>query len=189
MDESTLTERQRKWFASVREGIERDTGRTIEQWTEIARTCPETKHRARLAWFKEQHGLAQNRASVILDAAFPQGMGWNEPDTLADTLWSDPTARQTFEALKARIMALPDVVSGQRKAFTAFSRKVQFAAARPKGSAVLLGLALPVESSPLLQPPGRASWSERLTAEAVLPDAAAITPDLMALVEAAAARS
>jgi len=30
--EETLSSRQRKWFASVREGLERDTGRTLDAW-------------------------------------------------------------------------------------------------------------------------------------------------------------
>ena len=45
-----LTERQRKWFESVRSGLERDTGKSLDEWVKIARTCPETKHRARLKW-------------------------------------------------------------------------------------------------------------------------------------------
>jgi hypothetical protein len=32
-----LTERQKKWFASVREGLERDTGKSLEDWVAIAR--------------------------------------------------------------------------------------------------------------------------------------------------------
>jgi hypothetical protein len=63
-DPATLTERQRAWFAAVREGLERETGRTLEQWIEIARACPETKHRARLKWMKDEHRLGQNRASL-----------------------------------------------------------------------------------------------------------------------------
>ena len=57
---SNLTERQVKWFKSVRDGLERDTGRTLEQWAEVARACPDQAHRARLAWMKAQHGLGQN---------------------------------------------------------------------------------------------------------------------------------
>jgi len=57
-----LTEQQKKWFASVRAGLERDTGKSLAEWIEIARTCPESKPRARLKWFKETHGLLQNRA-------------------------------------------------------------------------------------------------------------------------------
>ena len=47
IDLSSLTERQRKWATTVREGFERDTGKTVEAWAEIARACPETAHRKR----------------------------------------------------------------------------------------------------------------------------------------------
>jgi len=50
-DPHTLTDRQRAWFASVREGLERDTGKSLEAWAQIALTCPQTAHRARLKWF------------------------------------------------------------------------------------------------------------------------------------------
>lgn len=156
-DRDQLTERQKAWFASVAEGLERETGRSLDQWIEIARACPETKHRARLGWFKEVHGLGQNRASIVLNAAFPA----DRPPS--DALWCDPAAASLFMAVKAEILRLPDVLVGERKSFTAFSRNVQFAAARPDKSGLVLGLALPPDDA--LQPATRASWSERLTGQ------------------------
>ena len=149
-----LTERQRKWFASVRAGIERDTGKTIEQWVEIARTCPETAHRKRLAWFKQQFGIGQNQASQILDAAFPA-----EP---VPDLWQDPAASHLFGLVKARILTLPDVVVGERKSFTGFSREFQFAAMRPVKQGLVLGLLVTPDHDPRLLPAGKEGWSERL---------------------------
>ncbi len=167
-DRNALTERQLAWFASLRDGLERDTGRTVAEWAEIARACPETKWRAKLAWLKAEHGLGQNRASLVLDAAFPRDTNWSTPDVVADALWRDPAARAIYEAVRARIAALPDVVIGQRKAFTAFSRGYQFAAMRPAGSAVVLGLAVDPAAYPLLRTKTRAGWSDRLTAEVPL---------------------
>jgi hypothetical protein len=175
-DPETLTERQRAWFAAIREGLERETGRTLEQWIEIARTCPETKHRARLKWMKETHGLGQNRASVILNEAFPAATGWSTPDVLADTLWVDPAAHAIFEAAKAVILDLPDVVVGQRKTYSAFSRAYQFTALRPVKQGVLIGLAVPPDAAPGLVAPKRVVWSERLTAETILSGVADIAP-------------
>lgn len=85
-----LTERQAKWFATIRAGLEKDTGKTLEEWVGIARACPETKHRARLSWFKANHGLLQNRASIVLDETFKDQMGWSESVSLVDNLWTDP---------------------------------------------------------------------------------------------------
>jgi hypothetical protein len=164
MVEPHLSERQQKWFASVVASLERDTGKSLDQWVAIAKTCPETKHRARLAWFKVNHGLLQNRASQVISAAFDTGMGWGEPDKLVDTLWADADKRAIFEAVKGAAMDLPDVVMGPRKSYTAFSRKIQFAAVRPdkKGGAVL-GLAVPLEASPRVSPrKSSESWAEKL---------------------------
>lgn len=172
--EDVLTERQRAWFASLREGLERDTGRTLDEWVEIARTCPETKPRARLNWFQETHGLARNRASLVLSIAFPPEAGWDDPVALTDALWTDPAARALLDAVKAAIAELPDVITGQRKAFTAFSRNYQFAAARPQGSALLLGLAVPPDAAPTLEPPARTGWSDRLKSQARIASAADI---------------
>ena len=146
---SHLTPQQEKWFASVRDGLERDTGKSLDQWVAIAKTCPETKHRARLAWFKQIHGLLQNRASYVLGEAFGSDMGWDDPDRLIDALWTDPAQRGIFEALRAKALLLADTVVGPRKGFTAFSRKYQYAAAKPlKGGGMLLGLAVTPDCDP-----------------------------------------
>lgn len=166
----TLTERQQAWFASIKDGLERETGRTLEQWVEIARACPETKPRARLRWMKEEHGIGQNRASVIFEAAFPSAR------QEADPLWSDPGLRAIFEAVKADVVALPGVIVGQRKTYTAFSRAYQFAAMRPDKGAVLLGLAVLPDEALRLTAPRRAVWSERLKAEVRLGSAEEIGP-------------
>jgi hypothetical protein len=171
-----LTPRQQKWFASVHDGLERDTGKSLAEWTGLARACPETAHRKRLAWMKDRYGLGQNRASMVLNAAFPPEAGWSTPDALADRLWADPAARAIHDLVRALIMALPDVVAGQRKTFTAYSRKFQFAALKPSTSGVLLGLA--IQPAGALREAGRDGWSERLLSKTTLPHGAALPPGL-----------
>ena len=39
-DTDLLTPQQRKWFTSVREGLERETGKSLAEWVEIAKACP-----------------------------------------------------------------------------------------------------------------------------------------------------
>lgn len=169
MDTEHLTEQQRKWFASVRDGLERDTGKSLAEWVAIARTCPEIKPRARLKWFKDTHGLLQNRASYVLDQAFPPPAGSDEPAALKAALWTDPASLAIFEAVAALASALPDIVAGQRKGFSAWSRAYQFAALRPiKGGRARLGLALTPEAAPTLEPAKNEGWSERLKASMVL---------------------
>lgn len=189
---TTLTERQQKWFASVKAGLERDTGKTLDEWVSIAQTCTETKPRARQAWLKTHYGLGQNRAMQVLDAAFPTAEpGWDEEDALREALWSDPASRAILDAVEAGLAAaLPESLRTQRKTFTAWSRSVQFAALKPgKGGVAILGLGVAPETSPILSAAGKDSWSERLRSKVVLADARDVTSEITKLLQAAAERA
>ena len=164
-----LSPRQEKWFAAVRASLERDTGRTLEEWVAIARACPETRPRARTQWLKENYGLGVNRAAQVLSAAFPSGMGWDEPEKLRAALWTDPVSAAILQAVERLASALPDVVVGQRKGFTAFSREYQFAAIKPaKPGRAILGLAVGTDADPRLEAARNEGWSERLKSKLIL---------------------
>ncbi len=181
-----LTTAQRKWFASVREGLQRDTGKSLTEWVAIAHTCPATAPRARLKWFKDTHGLLQNRASYVLAEAFPPAAGWSEPEALRDALWTDRAARAIFEAVETMALALPAIVAGQRRGFSAWSRSYQFAAMRPmKGGHARLGLAIAPDPAVGLEPPRNEGWSERLKSTIVLHAPGDAGPHIAALLKTA----
>ena len=187
---NNLTPRQQKWFASVRASLERDTGKTLEAWVAIARTCPETRPKARTDWLREHYGLGVNRAAHVLSVAFPSEDRWDEPDALRAKLWTDPASTEIFEAVEALALALPDVVAGQRKGFTAFSRQFQFASLRPlKGGQVALGLAVTADADTRLVEPKNEGWSERLKSKVVLSSTAEVDDRLKALLKQAWERS
>jgi hypothetical protein len=166
----TLTERQQKWFASVRAGLERDTGKSLDEWVKIAKRCPETEPRRRVAWLREKHGLGANRAAQVLSAAFASGPSWDEPDALLGQLWKDKAGRAIYEAVAKRVRKeFPGAVIGPRKTFVSFSRKIQFAAILPaKEGKAELGLPLPVTASKRLTPMKKRPWAEKHTAILVL---------------------
>lgn len=185
-----LSPRQQKWFATARASLEKETGKTMDEWVAIARTCPETKTMTRIAWMKEHHGLGMNRANLVMSAAFPTGSGWDQPEKLRAGVWSDPAATAIFEAIERAATALPDVVVGQRKAFTGFSRNFQFASAKPaKGGQVVLGLAVPTSADPRLAEPKAEGWSERLKSKLTLASPADLDAKLVALIKDAWERS
>jgi hypothetical protein len=189
-DSPGLTERQQKWFASVQASLERDTGKTVDEWVAIARTCPHDKPRARVDWLREQHGLGVNRAAHVLSAAFPGAAGWDEPEALRAALWSDPKSEAILQALEKAALAFPDTVCGQRKAFTAFSRKVQMAAARPvKGGHAMVGFAVTPDADPRLKPRGNESWGDRLKGQMLLTSPDEVDASVVALLKQAWARS
>ena len=190
MADPNMSEWQRKWFATGLANFEKTSGRTMDEWVAIARTCPETGHRARLKWFKDNHGLLQNRASWVLSAAFPSPMGWDEPGQLRAALWTDPASTAVLEAVERIVTALPDVSAGQRKGYSAWSHKVQFVAVRPiKGGKARLGLAVEPEANARLLPAKNEGWSERLKGALPLASVAEVDGEVEALIRAAWERS
>lgn len=181
-----VTAKQANWFAKVREGLEKDTGKAFEEWIAIARSCPETAHKKRLKWFKDVHGIGINRASTILGSAFESGLGWDNPEALLDGLWKRPELRTIYDAIENCAMALgDDVIVGPRKTFSGFSRKYQFAAARPVKSTVRLGLALdPVEYN-LERAKASDSWSDRLASVVIVSSPQDINKAVRSLIKSA----
>ena len=191
MAEPNMSEWQRKWFATGRANFEKASGRSMDEWVAIARTCPETGHRARLKWFKDNHGLLQNRASWVLSQAFPSGVaGWDEPHKLRAALWTDPASTAILEAVERLVTTLPQISTGQRKGYSAWSHKVQFVAVRPiKGGKARLGLAVAPEASARLVEAKNEGWSERLKAALPLASPAEVDGEVEALIRQAWERS
>ncbi len=184
-----LTERQRKWFATVEANFEKATGRPVAVWVDILKGCPETRPRAQAAWLKATHGIGANHAAHILSAARPEdAMGWDDAEALRGALWSEPRSLAILEAIERAAAGVEGVISGQRKGYTSFSRAVQFAAIRPlKGGRALLGLKLDPAASPRLTPAARKeSWSERLIAVIELDGPGAVDGEIARLFAAAA---
>jgi hypothetical protein len=162
-----MTERQKKWFATVQANFEAQTGKPVAEWLEILKACPETMPGKQATWLRAEHGIGVNHAAYILSCAGTSGEpGWDDPDGLRAQLWKDPDSAACLVALEAVAARIDGVVIGQRKGFTSFSRSVQFAAARPlRGGKILIGFKLePDTSERLSAPTRREAWSERLTA-------------------------
>ena len=187
---ANMTARQEAWFASVIESMERETGRSLEGWVAIARSCPETKPGARKAWLKAHHGLGTNRAGVILGRAFPADAMWARPDDLRGALWATPGSRAILEAVEAAVADYPGLVTAQRKAFNAFSHEFQFAAIKPaKNGGAVLGLAVAPDADPRLAEPKTEGWSERLKSKIGLDSADQVDASVEALLKRAWERS
>ncbi|RZJ45230.1 MAG: DUF4287 domain-containing protein [Brevundimonas sp.] len=182
MGDAVLTERQKKWFATVEANFEKQTGRPLAVWVDILKKgCPETRPKAQAAWLKASYGIGQNHAAHILSAARPADqMGWDDAEALRAALWAEPRSLAILEALERKVAGLEGVISGQRKGYTSFSRAVQFAAIRPlKGGQALLGLKLDPAISPRLSEATRKeSWSERLSAVVELDGPGAVNDEI-----------
>jgi len=182
MGDAVLTERQKKWFATVEANFEKATGRPVAVWVDILQKgCPETRPKAQAAWLKATYGIGQNHAAHILNAARPDtSMGWDDAEGLRAALWAEPRSLAILEALERKVAGVEGVISGQRKGYTSFSRAVQFAAIRPiKGGKALMGLKLDPALSPRLgEAVRRESWSERLNAVVELDGPGAVNDEI-----------
>ena len=190
MADRGLTEQQQKWAASVRASLETATGRSLDAWKAVMRGCPESSPRARQRWAKEAHGLGQNHYMLVTrEMERDAGADSRDADALGAALWRDPGPAEVFRAVEAAAAELPDVVPGQRKGFSTFSRRYAFAAARPVRGAVRLGLALEAGADPRLAPAAREGWSERLTATLLLSSRDEVDDDVAHLLRRAWERS
>jgi|GEM_PF-256722 len=169
---SVLTERQQKWFASVKASLERDTGKTLEQWVRLAKRCPETAPKKRADWLRQKYGLGANRAAQILHAAFgSEGPNWDDPEAVLSALWKEPAGRAIYDAVAAMVRKdLPaDVIIGPRKTFVSLARKIQFAGILPaRGGKAELGLPLLLSESKRLTPMKSRPWAEKHSAILVM---------------------
>jgi hypothetical protein len=122
--------------------------------------------------------------------AFPSAVTWRDPDRLIAMLWTDPGAAAIFHAVDAAARLPNEVVQTARKGYTAWSRRFQFAAARPvKGGKVMLGLALAPDANPRLEAPRNESWSERLKSRTLLSAPAEVDAEIETLLRGAWERS
>lgn len=137
-------DRLQKYFASLEANIAQATGKTVAQWVKIARTCPETKPRARLAWFKAKHGLGQNRASLILWRAFGgNALGEEDPNTLMDALFAKfAEQRPLYDKVAAFVAKLGPGTLSPRKSYVALYHLKQYAAIKPNKQGLMIGLAM-----------------------------------------------
>ena len=186
---AAMTERQRKWFATVQANFETRSGRPLADWLEIMKACPETTSGKRSAWLRSQYGLGANHAAYLL-SRMPGAAGWDDSEALKAALWKDAGSLTLHDAVIAAASGLEGLVVSERKSFTSLSKDVQFAAMRPsKGGKALLGLKLEPEASPrLTAPTRREAWSERLTAVVELSDPSEVDAEIADLLRRAYAR-
>jgi hypothetical protein len=136
-----------QYMAALEANLEKATGKPLSQWVKIARTCPHTKTRERLNWFKDHHGLGQNRAGLVLWRAFGAemlGSQDDDPAKLVDNLFAKGFAdqRATYDKVVAFVERLGSGTVSPRKAYVALYRLKQYGAIKPSKNGLLVALAL-----------------------------------------------
>ncbi|MBP6011926.1 MAG: DUF4287 domain-containing protein [Alphaproteobacteria bacterium] len=133
-----------QYFASLEANLEKATGKSLAQWVKIAKTCPETKPRARIKWFKDNHGLGQSRAMLIIERAFGvKRLGGDDPNELIEALFAKmPEHRPLYETVAAYVGKLGKGTLSPRKSYVALYRLKQYGAIKPTKKGLVIGLAM-----------------------------------------------
>jgi len=135
-----------QYMAALEANLEKGTGKPLSHWVKIAKTCPHSKTRDRLKWFKDQHGLGQNRAGLVLWRAFGADLlgAPDDPAKLVDSLFAQGFSdqRPIYDKVVAFVERLGGGSISPRKAYVALYRLKQYGAIKPSKQGLLLALAL-----------------------------------------------
>jgi hypothetical protein len=134
-----------QYMASLEANLHKATGKTLAQWVRIAKTCPHAKPREQLKWFKDEHGLGQSRAGLVLARAFGGStFGDDDPNELIDRLFAKSFADQRglYEKVAAFAARLGEGTISPRRGYVALYRLKQYGAIRPSKNGLLVGLAM-----------------------------------------------
>ncbi len=141
------------------ERIEPRTGKSFQQWVELARTTGIDKHKALTVHMKAQHGLNHNEAQWVAWAVLDSGRleSYSRPKDLVADLYSGKKAhlRPIHDALRSAGLAVgEDIRESVCRTYSSLATGRQFAMINPRTQrAVDLDLALPEGvDSPRLQP-------------------------------------
>lgn len=125
-----LTERSAKWMTSVLANCRENTGRSLDQWTLLARKAKLADAKAARAWAKKQ-GLSVVYATAVVEGLFRSHA--SSEDALIDAQYSGAKTalRPVYDALIETIRRLgDDVAILARKSQVTCSRQTTFAVIR-----------------------------------------------------------
>jgi hypothetical protein len=156
-------------IAAVKANMPEKTGKTFEQWVEIAVAEGPATAKECYTWLKKQHGVPHLSAQIIADKVAGQDRyaAYDDPNALVDAMYAGPKAslRPIYEQLVKLARKLgKDVVLTPCKTYVGFRRKRQFAVVKPTTrTRVDLGFTLPdVKPEGRLEAAGKIG-SDRIT--------------------------
>ncbi len=161
--------------------LEAKTGKSLDEWLAIARSCGLSKHGEIVKFLKEKHGLGHGSANLIalrsLEANSPTPPASADP---ADDLYVGAKAglRPIHEAVMSALRGFGgDLEVAPKKGYLSLRRKKQLGLLQPAANRVDLGLVLKgVEPTGRLEPAG--SWNGMMTHRVRLAAPAEVTAEL-----------
>ncbi len=114
--------------------IEKNTGKTLQQWIDIVNKSGFTKHGELVIFLKEKHGFTHGNANTIVHFAKQSHAGAPENDTdwIAEQYKGKENLKPWYDKIMSEVNKLgKDVEMAPKKAYVSLRRKKQFALIQP----------------------------------------------------------
>lgn len=141
------------------------TGKSLDEWTALARGSGQAKHGALVAWLKAEHALGHGYANLVAHKTFAADAGSSDDADLMEAMFAGSKAamKPAYDRVAGIVSGLEGVQFAPKKGYVSFRRNKQFGLAQPSTKDRLdLGLSLKgVEPSGRLEAAG--SWNAMVT--------------------------
>jgi predicted transport protein len=123
-------------MASMTENLKKATGKSLDQWTSIAKNSGKTKHGEVVTWLKSEHGVTHGYANLIAHSAFKSDAASQTAagaDLVEEMFAGDKAAmRPIFDRIMESVRGFGgDIEESPKKGYLSLRRKTQFATLHP----------------------------------------------------------
>jgi predicted transport protein len=121
-------------YQTMVRNLEKQTGKSFDQWIKIAQASKLTKAREILNFLKAEHGLTYGYANLIALKTLGSDAGSSNAEDLIGTQYSGARAqlKPIYDTLLAEVQKFGDDVEvAPKKAYVSLRRKKQFACFQP----------------------------------------------------------
>ena len=123
-------------MASMAENLKKTTGRSLDQWTSIAKKSGKTRHGEVVTWLKSEHGVTHGYANLIAHSAFKSDAASQTAagaDLVGEMFAGDKaTLRPIFDRIMESVRGFGgDIEESPKKGYLSLRRKTQFATLHP----------------------------------------------------------
>lgn len=156
---------------AVIQNLQTKTGKTLEEWIQIAKSFPSQKPKDIRHQLKTEYQMGHVQAQTIvwrMDGEMP----YVETDGYEEMVFPSPKIFKIYQAWKAWVKKLsPNVSSKPCRTYSPFYAKTQFAILFEKKGELVLGLNLHEESFPELETAKKLGGSNRINKQVILKSA------------------
>lgn len=116
------------------ENLQKNTGKSLDEWTEVVKSGNFEKHSAILQFLKESHGLTHGYANLIAHKAkgSDADSAENKDDLISRQYQGKEHFKLVYDRLLADILLLgDDIETAPKNSYVSLRRKKQFATLNP----------------------------------------------------------